>query len=322
MLEIDSQKIVLCENISLVTTDKGVPLKLSGEPQAKGYFEIDEGEDTANSSDTHTATLDSKASQGYEYGEEVEEKIDINDDSLAYELLATNPKHQFNCPDVESGSFIQNVRSFGRILDFLENAIYNTKATLDYDNLKEYESYNTAEYESNNIYAKNKCLSERIKTIYTKDWLSTLAKEAQEAYHSDIHIFMKHWRETLQENHQNIQSFITSFCRKVGCMGLKTKNINSVDNEMNILISDATIEIRSYNAVSLHNQRVQDRLLFLLRQWYIIYHSQHNSFGASLQGYMRYIEINIRYFYVYDEFDKYFYKQVCVDDLKKLRGII
>ena len=93
MLEIDSQKIVLCENISLVTTDKGVPLKLSGEPQAKGYFEIDEGEDTANSSDTHTATLDSKASQGYEYGEEVEEKIDIaqgvliasNDDSLAYE---------------------------------------------------------------------------------------------------------------------------------------------------------------------------------------------------------------------------------------------
>ena len=188
--------------------------------------------------------------------------------------------------------------------------------------LKEYESYNTAEYESNNIYAKNKCLSERIKTIYTKDWLSTLAKEAQEAYHSDIHIFMKHWRETLQENHQNIQSFITSFCRKVGCMGLKTKNINSVDNEMNILISDATIEIRSYNAVSLHNQRVQDRLLFLLRQWYIIYHSQHNSFGASLQGYMRYIEINIRYFYVYDEFDKYFYKQVCVDDLKKLRGII
>ena len=181
---------------------------------------------------------------------------------------------------------------------------------------------NTAEYESNNIYAKNKCLSERIKTIYTKDWLSTLAKEAQEAYHSDIHIFMKHWRETLQENHQNIQSFITSFCRKVGCMGLKTKNINSVDNEMNILISDATIEIRSYNAVSLHNQRVQDRLLFLLRQWYIIYHSQHNSFGASLQGYMRYIEINIRYFYVYDEFDKYFYKQVCVDDLKKLRGII
>ena len=74
--------------------------------------------------------------------------------------------------------------------------------------------------------------------------------------------------------------------------------------------------------MSLHNQRVQDRLLFLLRQWYIIYHSQHNSFGASLQGYMRYIEINIRYFYVYDEFDKYFYKQVCVDDLKKLRGII
>ena len=102
MLEIDSQKIVLCENISLVTTDKGVPLKLSGEPQAKGYFEIDEGEDTANSSDTHTATLDSKASQGYEYGEEVEEKIDItqgvliasNDDSLAYELAFGEKEEQ------------------------------------------------------------------------------------------------------------------------------------------------------------------------------------------------------------------------------------
>ena len=92
MLEIDSQKIVLCENISLVTTDKGVPLKLSGEPQAKGYFEIDEGEDTANSSDTHTATLDSKASQGYEYGEEVEEKIDIAQG--AYELAFGEKEEQ------------------------------------------------------------------------------------------------------------------------------------------------------------------------------------------------------------------------------------
>ena len=261
---------------------------------------------------------------------EIEEKIDIsqgiliasNDDKIAFELLATNPKHQFNCPDVESGSFIQNLRGFSGMLDFLENAIYSAKATLDYDNLKEYESYNTAEYKSNNIYAKNKCLSERIKAIYAKDWLSTLSKDIQEAYNSDIHIFMGQWKETLQENHQNIQSFVASFCKKMGCIGLKIKSINSRDNEMNISISDATIEIRSYSAVSLHNQRVQDRLLFLLRQWYIIFHSQHNSFDVLLRKYMRYIEINIRYFYVYDESDQYFYTQICVNDLQRLREVV
>ena len=265
-----------------------------------------------------------------EIEEEIEEKIDIsqgiliasNDDKIAFELLATNPKHQFNCPDVESGSFIQNLRGFSGMLDFLENAIYSAKATLDYDNLKEYESYNTAEYKSNNIYAKNKCLSERIKAIYAKDWLSTLSKDIQEAYNSDIHIFMGQWKETLQENHQNIQSFVASFCKKMGCIGLKIKSINSRDNEMNISISDATIEIRSYSAVSLHNQRVQDRLLFLLRQWYIIFHSQHNSFDVLLRKYMRYIEINIRYFYVYDESDQYFYTQICVNDLQRLREVV
>lgn len=41
-LEIDSQKIVLCENISLATTDKGSPLILQGSPKAKGFFEIEE----------------------------------------------------------------------------------------------------------------------------------------------------------------------------------------------------------------------------------------------------------------------------------------
>ncbi|TLD79784.1 hypothetical protein [Helicobacter trogontum] len=207
------------------------------------------------------------------------------------------------------------------MLDFLENAIYNTKDTLDYDNLKEYESYNTAKYKSNNIYAKNKCLSERIKTIYTKDWLSTLSKDTQEAYIGDIHIFMEQWKETLQENHQNIQSFVASFCKKVGCIGLKIKYVNSIDNEMNILISNAIIEIRGYNTVFLHNQRVQDRLLFLLRQWYIISHSQYNSFNVLLRSYMRYIEINIRYFYVYDTSDAYFDKQPCRRDIHALRQI-
>ena len=267
---------------------------------------------------------------GEEVEEEIEEKIDISqgiliashDDRIAFELLATNPKHQFNCPDVESGSFIQNLRGFSGMLNFLENAIYSTKATLDYDNLKEYESYNTAEYKSDNIYAKNKCLSERIKAIYAKDWLSTLSKDIQEAYNGDIHIFMGQWRETLQEKHQNIQSFVASFCKKTECIGLKTKYINSMDNEMNILIANAMIEIRSYNAVSLHNQRVQDRLLFLLRQWYIVSHSQHNSFDVLLRKYMRYIEINIRYFYVYDESDKYFYTQICINDLKRLREVM
>ena len=42
ILTIDSQKIVLCEHISLVTTDKGSPLSLQGTPKAKGYFEIEE----------------------------------------------------------------------------------------------------------------------------------------------------------------------------------------------------------------------------------------------------------------------------------------
>ena len=68
---------------------------------------------------------------GEEVEEEIEEKIDIsqgiliasNDDRIAFELLATNPKHQFNCPDVESGSFIQNLRGFSGMLNFLENAI-------------------------------------------------------------------------------------------------------------------------------------------------------------------------------------------------------
>ncbi len=42
LLEIDDQKIVLAEKISLVMADKNSPLMLKGEPQAKGVLEIEE----------------------------------------------------------------------------------------------------------------------------------------------------------------------------------------------------------------------------------------------------------------------------------------
>lgn len=42
ILEINSKKIVLCEHISLATTDKGSPLSLQGNPKAQGYLEIEE----------------------------------------------------------------------------------------------------------------------------------------------------------------------------------------------------------------------------------------------------------------------------------------
>lgn len=62
-------------------------------------------------------------------------------------------------------------------------------------------------------------------------------------------------------------------------------------------------------------------LLPSIRQWYIISHSQHNSFDVLLRSYMRYIEINIRYFYVYDTSDGYFDKQPCRRDIHALRQI-
>lgn len=42
LLEIKGQKVVLAELISQVLTDKGSPLILQGNPQAKGVFEIQE----------------------------------------------------------------------------------------------------------------------------------------------------------------------------------------------------------------------------------------------------------------------------------------
>lgn len=42
LLKIEDQKIVLAEKITAVITDKGSPLILKGEPQAKGVLEIEE----------------------------------------------------------------------------------------------------------------------------------------------------------------------------------------------------------------------------------------------------------------------------------------
>ena len=237
-------------------------------------------------------------------------------------MATTNDKHFFNCPDAESGSFIQNLRGFSEMLDFLENAIYNTKAIFDYDNLKEYESYNTAKYKSNNIYAKNKCLSERIRAIYTKDWLSILSKDTQEAYNDDIHIFMEQWRKTFQENHQNIQSFVASFCKKVGCNPMVIDEQISNYTQFQFDIANTKIMVRR-GAAPLNTQALllNSYLLPSIRQWYIVSHSQYNSFNVLLRSYMRYIEINIRYFYVYDTSSGHFDKQPCRRDIHALRQI-
>ena len=56
------------------------------------------------------------------------------------------------------------------------------------------------------------------------------------------------------------------------------------------------------------------------KNYHIIYHSQNNSFPFHLQGYMRYIEMNIRYFYVYDKSDELFNYQPCGKDLNLVIG--
>ena len=88
-------------------------------------------------------------------------------------------------------------------------------------------------------------------------------------------------------------------------------------------IANTKIRVKR-GAIPLNNQMllINSYLLPSLRQWYIVSHSQHNSFDVLLRKYMRYIEINIRYFYVYDESDKYFYTQICINDLKRLREVM
>ena len=161
----------------------------------------------------------------------------------------------------------------------------------------------------------------KIQEIYKQNWLYSLLDETRIAYENDIQYFITQWKLTMNENHQSITSFVGSFCERVHCTQPQVRVISSMDNTMNLLISNSIIEIKIHYEISLHNKMITDRLLVLLRQWYIIYHSQNNSFPFHLQGYMRYIEINIRYFYVYDQSDKrQFNKQPCGKDLNLVIG--
>lgn len=40
LLNLNGQQVVLAENMSQVTTDKGSPITIQGSPKAKGFFEI------------------------------------------------------------------------------------------------------------------------------------------------------------------------------------------------------------------------------------------------------------------------------------------
>ena len=162
----------------------------------------------------------------------------------------------------------------------------------------------------------------KIQEIYKHNWLYSSLDETRIAYENDIQYFITQWKLTMSENHQSITSFVGSFCERVHCTQPQVRVISSMDNTMNLLISNSIIEIKIHYEISLHNKMITDRLLVLLRQWYIIYHSQNNSFPFHLQGYMRYIEINIRYFYVYNQTDRLFNYQPCILDIRHIRGLL
>ena len=180
------------------------------------------------------------------------------------------------------------------IFSLLKSLFSQSNAKLDSHNLKTFEQYDKAEHQQ--MFA-NICLSKKIQEIYKHNWLYTLINETRVAYENDIQYFIAQWKLTMSENHQSVANFVESFCEKVHCTQPQVMITPSMDNTMNLLISHSIIEIKTHYEISLHNKIITDRLLVLLRQWYIIYHSQNNSFPFHLQGYMRYIEINIRYFY-------------------------
>ncbi|RDU61512.1 hypothetical protein CQA53_10020, partial [Helicobacter didelphidarum] len=232
------------------------------------------------------------------------------------EMTTTHPNHISNICKIKANEFIQK-NNFYQMLAFLESAIYDTKAQIDTNNLSNYTRYDMS------VYGKDyKCLNEIIQAIYKRDWISEVSmQEVKREYINDLSFFQSQWNLTLNENHQSVTSFVDSFCRKAGCMGLRVIQIISTQETMELIFSQAIIEIKSQYQVSLNTQKVFDRLFALLRQWYIVYKSQYHFFSFHLKGYMRYIEINLRYFRVYDTNSKDFWQQVYINDLARLRKI-
>ena len=164
----------------------------------------------------------------------------------------------------------------------------------------------------------------KIQEIYKHNWLYSSLDETRIAYENDIQYFTTQWKLTMNENHQSIASFVGSFCEKANIPYPHMININSnaIENRY-FKFKYPAIEAK-YNNQMIDDKMFEASLIMCLRFFYIIYHSQNNSFPFHLQGYMRYIEMNIRYFYVYDQSDKrQFNKQPCGKDLNTLtRGIL
>lgn len=145
-----------------------------------------------------------------------------------------------------------------------------------------------------------------------------MINETRVAYENDIQYFIAQWKLTMSENHQSIANFVESFCEKANIPYPHIININSnIIENLYFKFKYPAIEAKHNNQM-IDNKIFNLSLIMCLRFFYIIYHSQNNSFSFHLQGYMRYIEINIRYFYVYDKSDKLFNEQPCGKDLNAL----
>ncbi|WP_245945669.1 hypothetical protein [Helicobacter didelphidarum] len=196
-----------------------------------------------------------------------------------FESSITHPKHFFNCPDVESGNFIKNLKNFNGALFFLESTIQTAQAKLDFDNIKEYDSYNIAQYKNE---FKNKCLSERIRAIYRNSWVFGMQINIE--YDKDLQEFTNTWYLTLQENHQSVTNFVESFCEKLGYIPPRVNEQNTNESGYNIKYDIITIMRIKQNLSN--NIYIKKHLSSVLRQWYIFYKLQYRIFPNALQNYM------------------------------------
>ena len=163
----------------------------------------------------------------------------------------------------------------------------------------------------------------KIQEIYKHNWLYSSLDETRIAYENDIQYFITQWKLTMNENHQSITSFVGSFCEKANIPYPHMININgnAIENWY-FKFQYPAIEVKGNNQIIYNNEMFKQCLIMCLRFFYIIYHSQNNSFPFHLQGYMRYIEMNIRYFYVYDQSDELFNYQPCILDIRHIRGLL